>query len=403
MNAISEIYSATRSSLKRKLSRKRARSKDATQSDESQEVPKVLGPYANKDRWRIVVKSGDKRKSLVFDTVEQAETARSNLLASFDDSAKLTVGDLLAQFIEYKRQRGCVDRSLLHVKHTIMRIFPKLDKPAHISPEKAEAAYLLTVDKYAVASHAISLRTVKAMFRFAVKKKLVAKNPFDDVQSIGRANKGKLQLRTDEAKRLTDYLTERASLGEWRALALLTQLFLGLRSSEVLKLRKRDLDCDASVIVVDGTKTKNAKRRLALDAPIVKELLRRRANGLKPEALLFSLNGSTVLSATCLHKALTRYCHQADLPIVCPHSLRGLHSSLAVQAGASSSYVARALGHGSDEVTKRHYISESAMDSARSARVSEALVGDQDGLIAALLALSSAQRDQVCSAIGYRR
>jgi integrase len=115
------------------------------------------------------------------------------------------------------------------------------------------------------------------MYRFAVKKKLVAKNPFDDVQSIGKANKGKLQLRTDEAKRLTDYLTERASLGEWRALALLTQLFLGLRSSEVLKLKKRDLDCDASVIVVDGTKTKNAKRRLALDAPIVKELLRRRA------------------------------------------------------------------------------------------------------------------------------
>ncbi len=57
------------------------------------------------------------------------------------------------------------------------------------------------------------------MYRFAVKKKLVVKNPFDDVQSIGKANKGKLQLRTDEAKRLTDYLTERASLGEWRALA----------------------------------------------------------------------------------------------------------------------------------------------------------------------------------------
>ena len=96
-------------------------------------------------------------------------------------------------------------------------------------------------------------------------------------------------------------------------------------------------------------------------------------------------------------------CQQADLPIVCPHSLRGLHSSLAVQAGASSSYVARALGHGSDEVTKRHYISQSAMDSARSARVSEALAGNLDGLIATLLALSPAQRDQVCSAIGYRR
>ena len=69
----------------------------------------------------------------------------------------------------------------------------------------------------------------------------------------------------------------------------------------------------------------------------------------------------------------------------------------------SSSYVARALGHGSDEVTKRHYISESAMDAARSARVTEALLGSLDSLIAALQALSESQRDQVCSAIGYRR
>jgi integrase len=64
---------------------------------------------------------------------------------------------------------------------------------------------------------------------------------------------------------------------------------------------------------------------------------------LKPDALIFSLDGSTVLANPCLHKALTKYCQQAELPIVCPHSLRGLHSSLAVQAGASSSYVAQAL------------------------------------------------------------
>ena len=403
MNALHDLYSAPRSSLKRKLSRKRAETKDATQADEPQEAPKVLGPYANHDKWRIVVKSGDKRKSLVFDTFEQAETAKGNLFASFDHSAKLTVGDVLEDFIEYKRQRGCIERSLLNTRHLIMRILPTLDRSAAISPEKAEELYFVATGKYAVASHSMALRFVKSMYRFAIKKKMVAKNPFEDVQAIGKSNKGKPQLRTDEAKRLTDFLTERAARGDWRALALLAQLFLGLRSSEVLKLKKRDLDCDASVIVVDGTKTKNAKRRLALDAPIVRELLRKRAASMKPESLLFSLDGAKVLTATCLHKALTKYCREAELPVVCPHSLRGLHSSLAVQAGASPSYVARALGHGSDEVTKRHYISESAMDAARSARVTEALLGSVDSLIAALQALPESQRDQVCSAIGYRR
>ena len=151
MNALNDLYSAPRSSLKRKLSRKRAQTNDATQADEPQEAPKVLGPYANQDKWRIVVKSGDKRKSLVFDTVQQAETARDNLLASFDDSAKLTVGDLLAQFIEYKRQRGCIERSLLNTRSIIMRVFPKLDRAAHMSPEKAEALYFEATGKYAVA------------------------------------------------------------------------------------------------------------------------------------------------------------------------------------------------------------------------------------------------------------
>ena len=89
MNTINELYSARRSSLKRKLSRKRPETKDTAQTDEPQETPKVLGPYQNKDKWRLVVKSGDKRKSLVFDTVAQAETAKGNLLASFDDSVKL--------------------------------------------------------------------------------------------------------------------------------------------------------------------------------------------------------------------------------------------------------------------------------------------------------------------------
>ena len=50
MNSINELYSAPRSSLKRKLSRKRPETKATAQTDEPQEAPKVLGPYENKDK-----------------------------------------------------------------------------------------------------------------------------------------------------------------------------------------------------------------------------------------------------------------------------------------------------------------------------------------------------------------
>jgi hypothetical protein len=67
------------------------------------------------------------------------------------------------------------------------------------------------------------------------------------------------------------------------------------------------------------------------------------------------------------------YCTLAGVPIVCPHSLRGLHSTLAMSRGASSRFVADALGHGSDEVTKRHYIEPTAAKKASIKRVAEVL------------------------------
>jgi hypothetical protein len=82
-----------------------------------------------------------------------------------------------------------------------------------------------------------------------------------------------------------------------------------------------------------------------------------------------------------------------------------LRSSLAVKAGATSSLVAQALGHGSDEITRKHYIAASALDSAKSAGVVGALLGpgDLDTLIATLRGLPSMQLDLVCAAVGLHR
>lgn len=228
-----------------------------------------------------------------------------------------------------------------------------------------------------------------------------------DVQPIGKARRGKLQLRQDEARLLSDYLIARATEGDYHALALLVQVLLGLRSGEVLNLRKRDLDCGGTRVVIDGTKNDNAKRTVELkDAPIVMDLLARRVAPLAPEALIFAPEGrDRPLTTTMLYKVLTRYCKIAGVPVVCPHSLRGLNATLAVEAGATCSLVARALGHGSDAVTRRHYIAPSALDSARSARVASALLGtaDLDSIIATLRHLPAEQLDTVCSAVGYRR
>lgn len=401
---------------KRLLKRAKRSAKALPQSplpcDADQTMPsvgaRVLGPYSNGDKWRLVIKEGQGRKSLVYDTIEQAQAVRRHMLGILDSRASRTVGESVEEYLTEKRLRGCVDRSLLSTRHKLLPFLPAEVALASITPAEAERLYLAHTPNVAVATHHHCLRYAKAFFGFCVKKGYVTTNPFSSIQAIGKANAGKPQLRIDEAKRLTNYLLAQSENGDTRALALVVQLLLGLRSSEVLKLKARDIDCGGTVVVVDGTKTKNAKRALALDAPEVRALLVKRCASLQPEELVFGIAGSQrVLSTTSLHKSLGVYCKRAGVPRVCPHSLRGLHSSLAVTQGATPALVAQALGHGSDAVTRKHYIESSALDSARASRVSTTLLGkglgDLDTLVATLRALSEDERDRVCSAVGYRR
>jgi hypothetical protein len=81
---------------------------------------------------------------------------------------------------------------------------------------------------------------------------------------------------------------------------------------------------------------------------------------------------------------------------------------LAVARGASSRFVAEALGHGSDTITKRHYIAPDAMAGAVVKRVADALEGspprrDLDPLREALRSLSPEDLDALFASVRSRR
>lgn len=367
---------------------------------------RVLGPYPNGTKWRLIVKEATGRKSLVFETREQAESVRATMQTAIEDRASKTIAEIIVEYLDYKRRQGCKERTLDLIQARLTHFLPEHQSACSITPQKAEALYAAKTEKCAVATHQKNLREAKAFYRYSIKQKHVSSNPFANVQSLGKAKAGKPQLRTDEARTLSSLLLTHATEGNRDALALMVQVLLGLRSSEVLNLRKRDLDCGGKVVVVEGTKTANAKRSLELDAPVVRELLVRRCEALAPNALIFAPVGATkAFSTTVLWKSLKRFCKLAGIPSVCPHSLRGLHSTLAVKAGATSTYVAKALGHGSDAITRRHYIAPFALDSVRSARVAGALLGeaDLDSLIETLRNLPSEQFDRVCAALSLHR
>ncbi len=85
-------------------------------------------------------------------------------------------------------------------------------------------------------------------------------NLVEDVEPIGQRNRGKKQLRIDEARRFVEMAIKKANAGDDAAVSALTALLLGLRASEVTDRVVRDLDDDGRLLWIEFGKTKRARR-----------------------------------------------------------------------------------------------------------------------------------------------
>jgi len=208
----------------------------------------------------------------------------------------------------------------------------------------------------------------------------VRESPFAGIQPVGRPNRGKKQLRFEEAER---FITAGFRLFDEQqdtlALAAVTTLLLGCRASEVIHLKARDLDCGGTRLWVAAQdsdyrgKTHNAARN-----PEVPEVLRprllQRTIGMRPEDYLFgTASTGRPKSRQALHDAVRRVCLSAQVSVVCTHSLRGLWATAGVRSGALSHTVAAALGHGSFKVTAKYYVQPGTLDGARTEQLMQLL------------------------------
>jgi integrase len=379
-----------------------------------EKLASVYGPYPNGDKWRVVLLSADgRRKSKVLDTYEEAERVKASVAASLSDEAKRPMSAAIDEFLAMKRKGGLKPGSVRCWADRLAHL-PQDISIAELSPTEAQALYDRWTGEVAAATHRATLRFVRAFFAWTIERGYLTKNPFASVKPIGKPRRGKPQPRVDEARKLYSELYRLAWAGESYAACLLVQILLGPRSGEVSGLRVRDVDADGMrlLIAADGGKTANATRTLAIEVPELRDLLLHYCQGKAPTDYLFPRACSATSTPVMIYKYLHRLCQRLDIPQVCPHSLRGLHATLAVQSGATSRAVAGVLGHGSDEITKRHYIAPGA-DQAGNARNLAALLAPAEprkpaespaksDVLAALLALSPEDRRAILSAVGEK-
>ena len=360
----------------------------------SKSPPRIKGPYSERGgtRFRIRICDAAGRRDLYFSTRKEALSAIREAARELPPSAKgRSLSKLLDAYMKDKVQQGVCSARSAEDQRARLRGWlgdSLQDEPSKLTPKRAAALYESLVQTPTsktgqpptAATQRYYLKLAKALFRWAVNKGYLSESPFASIQPVGRPNRGKKQLRFDEAER---FISTAFQLFDERqdtmALAAVTALLLGCRASEVLQLRVRDLDCGGTKLWVAARdsdyrgKTANAARD-----PDVPEVLRPRLLKLTadqaPDAYLFGLSSTgKPKSRQALHSTVQRLCVAAGVPVVCTHSLRGVWATAGVRSGALSHAVAAALGHGSFAVTAKHYVQPGAIDGARTERLVQML------------------------------
>ena len=136
----------------------------------------------------------------------------------------------------------------------------------------AELYDVMTKDA-AVDTHRNALAAAKAFGAWCVEQGWIRENPAAGVRPIGQRNRGKKQLRIDEARKLVELCLKKANLGSEGAVSALTAFLMGMRVSEVTDRVVRDLDDNGKLLWIEVGKTKRPRRTLEVPALLQPYLL----------------------------------------------------------------------------------------------------------------------------------
>ncbi len=343
----------------------------------------VSDPIKHRRCWRVkfsdkyVRETGQRSwRSFSPDDYEDPEAEAwkfVNIVRERADAGYYTIGQAITDFIAEKKMRGRKPRTLESYKERFMRVFVGEDLDLGVS-DIDEALARELWDAYVsrptrqtgeppsgatLSGIKINLST---LWRWLRKKKFVEVDVWEEIEILAPINSGKPTLRADEAKKLLTACVMRPK--ERGALGVAIALTMGLRASEVVGIMPRDIDSEGTILHVQGTKTKNAKRPLQIPSllqPWIADMMTSRG--------LFPGSHRAKHNAGWLRRQCKTMCKHAGISEFGPQNLRASHSTLAQEAGATGQLVAASLGHGDVSTTYRHYTADGTRESAQIKRV----------------------------------
>ncbi|MCG7853934.1 MAG: tyrosine-type recombinase/integrase [Methanosarcinaceae archaeon] len=236
--------------------------------------------------------------------------------------------------------------------HRVAEVYSCARRIGSISREDVAGfqIYLTSEGRLAPSSVRGYVGTLKTFLMWCHKRDYILANPGIDVKLPSGKNHEVRWLEAERAKNLRKATKDHLLEGPVRAI-----LGLGLRRSEMINLEWSDINYDAGIVRVRGTKTDQALREIPLPGMLVayfKKLKR------LEDVQNVLLNGSgRPWNRNSLNSALRRFRAAKYVPFDWNFQmLRATYGSLLVQQGVPISHVSMALGHADVRITQKWYI-----------------------------------------------
>ncbi len=323
---------------------------------------RVLGPYredrGRNTRWKLFICSPDGAREVTYaETEAEAVEVKEALEQALQ--GKHTVEEALVEYKACMERDGKRASTVSNAEERVGRWLPEDRSICSFTPREMQRLYNKRCEEVAVDSHRNELGELKRFFRWCVERRWLTESPVDGVKPTGKRNpggKGRSPLRMDEARQWMDKAVELAQGGDAGAVAALVCFLCSLRPSEVISLQARDVDDGGRLLWPNRSKTAAGSRPREI-APVLQPLLLKLTEGKAPTDLIFGKHWRD-----WPRKQVQRICKLAGVQKVSAHSMKGLHGTLAMQAGATGTLVAHQLGHASERITRESYINPGVVE-----------------------------------------
>jgi site-specific recombinase XerD len=201
-------------------------------------------------------------------------------------------------------------------------------------------AYLLNDRHIAKNSAQTYFIAIRAFYTWAVNQKLILEDPSKGIDMIRPPKRLPVWLTISEMSAMY-----RAASGHRRDLMLLKMLYsTGVRVTESINIRKRDIDSESGIIKIFG---KGSKERIVVIHEAFRRDFAEYIQGLEENDKLFPLCQGSV------QKIIRKIARKAGVKKhVTPHKLRHSFATHLLQNGVSIVFIQRLLGHASLNTTQ---------------------------------------------------